>query len=222
MSPLGLGTDLAISVRDSASQTGITSIKATHGSIPMTGIWPRAPRRFWHVGPMARSVRGIALALSLLTGPDGQDAFSTLAGQKASARAGLNHRSLQIGWMTRPGFGLADVEVAAVVKAAVSALEQTGVQVEEVAIAALERDFALEVFNFLRVMEMKPAFAAAVAGRDQNEIYKMARSMLSLPDTPRHDYIEVEQAAERIRDGYADYFSRYDALITQVLPIHDW
>jgi aspartyl-tRNA(Asn)/glutamyl-tRNA(Gln) amidotransferase subunit A len=42
MSPIGLGTDLAISVRGPAAQTGITSMKATHGRVPMTGIWPRA------------------------------------------------------------------------------------------------------------------------------------------------------------------------------------
>jgi len=62
MSPLGLGTDLTISVRGPAAQTGIVALKATHGRVPMTGIWPRAPRRFWHVGPMARSVRDLALA----------------------------------------------------------------------------------------------------------------------------------------------------------------
>jgi aspartyl-tRNA(Asn)/glutamyl-tRNA(Gln) amidotransferase subunit A len=50
MSPLGLGTDLTISVRGPAAQTGIVALKATHGRVPMTGIWPRAPRRFWHVG----------------------------------------------------------------------------------------------------------------------------------------------------------------------------
>ena len=77
MSPLGLGTDLAISIRGPAAQTGIVSLKATHGRVPMTGIWPRAPRRFWHVGPMARSVRDLALALSQLAGPDGHDAFAT-------------------------------------------------------------------------------------------------------------------------------------------------
>lgn len=217
MSPLGLGTDLAISVRGPASQTGITSIKATHGSIPMTGIWPRAPRRFWHVGPMARSVRDIALAFSLLSGPDGQDAFATAAARPQSGEA-VGDRPLRIGWMTGPGFGPVDADVAAVVKAAAAALQQSGMQVEEVGIAALERDFALEVFNRLHVMEMKPAFAAAVAGRDPAEIYKMATTMLSLPDTPLQAYIEAEQAAERIRDGYAEYFSRYDALITQVLP----
>src|ERR1700720_2588984 len=77
MSPLGLGSDLAISVRGPAAHTGIVALKATHGRIPMTGLWPRVPRRFWHVGPMARSVRDIALAYSLLAGPDGADGFAT-------------------------------------------------------------------------------------------------------------------------------------------------
>src|SRR6201996_5048679 len=80
MSPLGLGTDLSISVRGPAALTGIVSLKATHGRVPMTGIWPRVPRRFWHVGPMARSIRDLSLAFSQLAGPDGHDAFSTSAG----------------------------------------------------------------------------------------------------------------------------------------------
>jgi aspartyl-tRNA(Asn)/glutamyl-tRNA(Gln) amidotransferase subunit A len=216
MSPVGLGTDLAISVRGPAAQTGITSMKATHGRIPMTGIWPRAPRRFWHVGPMARSVRDIALAFSQLVGPDGQDAF---ASSTVSFDAGRQPgQPLRIGWMVGPGFGPVDPEVAATVKAAADALAAIGLSVEPVGIPALERDFALDVFNRLHVMEMKPAFAAATAGHE-NEMYKMAKTMLSLPDTSMADYIDAEQAAERIRDGYADYFSRYDALITHVLPI---
>jgi len=219
MSPLGLGTDLAISVRGPAAQTGITSMKATHGSVPMTGIWPRAPRRFWHVGPMARSVRDIALAYSQLAGPDGKDAFSSSTGQFDTGLGNAPSRPLRVGWMVGPGFGPVDPEVAATVKAAAKALQDIGIFVEHVGIPALERDFALDVFNKLHVMEMKPAFAAATAGRSQDELYKMAKTMLSLPDTSMKDYIEAEQAAERLRDGYADYFSRYDALITHVLPI---
>lgn len=219
MSPLGLGTDLAISVRGPAAQTGITSMKPTHGRVPMTGIWPRAPRRFWHVGPMARSVRDIALAFSQLAGPDGEDAFAT---STVRFDAGLGHkpsRPLRVGWMVGPGLGPVDPEVAATVKAAADALADIGVLVEHVGIPALERDFALDVFNKLHVMEMKPAFADATAGRGPDELYKMAKTMLSMPDTSMKDYIEAEQAAERIRDGNADYFSRFDALITHVLPI---
>jgi aspartyl-tRNA(Asn)/glutamyl-tRNA(Gln) amidotransferase subunit A len=218
MSPIGLGTDLAISVRGPAAQTGITSMKATHGRVPMTGIWPRAPRRFWHVGPMARSVRDIALAFSQLVGPDGQDAFATSTVQFDAGIGRQPYRQLRVGWMVGPGFGPVDPEVAATVKAAAEALKDIGVFVEHVSIPALERDFPLDVFNRLHVMEMKPAFAEATAGHE-DKMYKMAKTMLSLPDTSMKDYIDAEQAVERLRDGYADYFSRYDALITHVLPI---
>ena len=218
MSPIGLGTDLAISVRGPAAQTGITSMKATHGRVPMIGIWPRAPRRFWHVGPMARSVRDIALAFSQLVGPDGQDAFATSTVQFDAGIGRQPYRQLRVGWMVGPGFGPVDPEVAATVKAAAEALKDIGVFVEQVSIPALERDFALDVFNRLHVMEMKPAFADVTAGHE-HEMYKMAKTMLSLSDTSMKDYIDAEQAVERLRDGYADYFSRYDALITHVLPI---
>ncbi len=218
MSPIGLGTDLAISVRGPAAQTGITSIKATHGRVPMTGIWPRAPRRFWHVGPMARSVRDVALAFAQLAGPDGKDAFASIT---TSFDAGIGRqpfRPLRVGWMVGPGYGPVDPEVQATVRAAADALQHIGIHVEQVGIPALERDFALDVFNKLHVMEMKPAFAETTGGHE-DLMFKMSSTMLSLPDTSMKDYIEAEQAAERIRDGYADYFSRYDALITHVLPI---
>ncbi|XYD12121.1 amidase (plasmid) [Methylobacterium sp. NMS12] len=219
MSPLGLGTDLAISVRGPAAQTGIVSLKATHGRVPMTGIWPRAPRRFWHVGPMARSVRDLALAFSQLAGPDGLDSFATSTVPFDAGIGGAPDRKLRVGWMVGPGFGPIDTEVAATVRAAAEALKGAGHRVEEVRIPALERDFALDVFNKLHVMEMKPAFREATAGRPDAEIYKMARTMLSLPDTSIEDYVAAEQAAERLRDGYAAYFRQYDALITPVLPI---
>ncbi|MGY6253172.1 amidase [Paraburkholderia caledonica] len=219
MSPLGLGTDLAISVRGPAAQTGIVSLKATHGRVPMTGIWPRAPRRFWHVGPMARSIRDLALAFSQLAGPDGQDAFASSTVQFDAGVVRSDDRPLRVGWMVGPGFGPVDPEVAATVQSAAEALRSVGCIVEPVSIPALERDFALDVFNRLHVMEMKPAFAEATAGHAQDELYKMARTMLALPDTSMKDYIDAEQAAERLRDGYAEYFTRYDALITHVLPI---
>lgn len=219
MSPLGLGTDLAISVRGPAAQTGIVSLKATHGRVPMTGIWPRVPRRFWHVGPMARSVRDLALALPQLAGPDGHDAFATSAAQFDAGLGRSPYRQLRVGWLVEPGFGPVDPEVGATVQAAAEALGNLGFFVEPVRIPALERDFALDVFNRLHVMEMKPAFAEATAGRSPDELYKMAKTMLSLPDTAMKDYIDAEQAAERLRDGYAEYFQTYDALITPVLPI---
>jgi aspartyl-tRNA(Asn)/glutamyl-tRNA(Gln) amidotransferase subunit A len=219
MSPLGLGTDLGNSLRGPAAQTGIVSLKATFGRVPMTGIWPRAPRRFWHVGPMAHSIRDLVLAFSLLSGPDGLDGFATSTVRFDAGMGDSPNRPLRVGWMVEPGFGPVDAEIAATVKGAAEALKSAGYFVESVRIPALERDFANDVFSRLHVMEMKPAFAEAAAGRTDDELYKMAKRMLALPDVSMTDYIDAEQAAERLRDGYAAFFTEYDALITQVLPI---
>jgi len=219
MSPIGLGTDLAISVRGPAAQTGIVSLKATHGRVPMTGIWPRVPRRFWHVGPMARSIRDLRMAFNVLSGPDGLDAFSSISSKFIPEASSKSNRQLRVGWMVGPGFGPVDPEVAAIVEEAASALRSLGLVVEAVNIPALERDFALDVFNRLHVMEMKEAFREATTGRSQEEIYKMAKTMLSIPDTSMKDFIDAEQAAERLKDGFAGYFQKYDVLLTHVLPL---
>lgn len=219
LSPLGLGSDLAISVRGPAANTGIVGLKATHGRIPMTGIWPRVPRRFWHVGPMARSVRDIALAYSLLAGPDGADGFAT-SPLRFDAGVGTSpERPPRVGWLVEPGFGPIDSEVAATVQAAATALQRAGCFVEPVRIPVLERDSALEVFYRLHVMELKPAFLEATAGREENELFKIAKGMLATPDTTMGDFVLAEQGAERLRDGFAEYFQRYDALLCPVLPI---
>jgi len=218
MSPLGLGSDLAISIRGPAANTGIVGLKATHGRIPMTGLWPRAPRRFWHVGPMARSVRDVALAYSVLGGPDGEDGFSTMPLSVDMGVGAAPNRPLRVGWLVEPGFGPIDAEVAATVKAAAEALHGAGCIVEAVRVPALERDDALEIFKRLHVMEMKPAFRDAVAGHE-DKMFSISKDMLASPDTSMDDFIEAEQAAERMRDGFAEYFTRFDALLCPVLPI---
>jgi aspartyl-tRNA(Asn)/glutamyl-tRNA(Gln) amidotransferase subunit A len=218
MSPLGLGTDLAISVRGPAAHTGIVALKATHGRVPMTGIWPRVPRRFWHVGPMARSIRDLSLAFSQLAGPDGQDGYSSSAVPFDAGVGSSNKHPLRVGWLVEPGFGPVDREVAATVEAAAEALKDFGHTVESVRIPALEHDFALDVFSRLHVLEMKPAVQEATAGRNDEEISYMAKYLLSLPDTPMKEYIDAEHAVERLKDGYAEYFQKFDVLLTPVLP----
>jgi aspartyl-tRNA(Asn)/glutamyl-tRNA(Gln) amidotransferase subunit A len=218
MSPLGLGTDLAISVRGPAANTGIIGFKPTHGRIPMTGIWPRAPRRNWHVGPMARSVRDVALAYSLLAGPDGFDSFSTSPLRFDTGVGTAPDRPLRVGWLVEPGFGPIDAEVAATVQKAAEALHGAGCVVEPVHIPALERENALDIFWKLHVMEVKPAFAEVTAGHE-DEMFSISKAMLATPDTAFADFVLAEQAAERLKDGFAEYFQRYDALLCPVLPI---
>lgn len=84
MSPFGLGSDLAISVRGPAAHTGIVSLKPTHGRIPMSGVWPRSPRRDWHVGPFDPRPRTDILASRRAGRP--RQFFCDLAGVRPGRR----------------------------------------------------------------------------------------------------------------------------------------
>ncbi|WP_239479481.1 amidase family protein [Lichenicola cladoniae] len=43
--------------------------------------------------------------------------------------------------------------------------------------------------------------------------------MLASSETPMDAFIDATQSAERMCDGFADYFSRFDALLTPTLPL---
>jgi aspartyl-tRNA(Asn)/glutamyl-tRNA(Gln) amidotransferase subunit A len=71
MVPATLGTDTAGSVRIPAAMAGISSIKPTHGRIPIGGIIPLAAT-LDHPGPMARSLADCSALLEAMAagGPD--------------------------------------------------------------------------------------------------------------------------------------------------------
>lgn len=223
MSPLGIGSDVAISTRGPAAHTGIVGLKATHGRVPATGHWPRVPRRFWHIGPMARSVRDVALAYSLLAGPDGADGFSTAApridtGLGIATDPGKSNRPLRVGWLARPGFfGPVDPEVVATVTAAAKALAGAGCTVEEVDLPILRETDGVSIFWQLQQMETRPAFEKVTAGHE-NELFHHVKAIFGSPDTSIADFVAAEQTVERLRDNFAGYFRRYDVLLCPVTP----
>jgi aspartyl-tRNA(Asn)/glutamyl-tRNA(Gln) amidotransferase subunit A len=87
-----------------------------------------------------------------------------------------------------------------------------------VSIPALEQENALDIFWKLHKMEVKPAFAEATSGHE-DEMFSISKAMLKESDTTMIDFIHAEQAAERLRDGFAAYFQSYDALLCPVLPL---
>src|SRR5215510_7941236 len=218
MSPLGVGSDLSISLRGPAAHTGVVGFKATHGRMPMTGHWPRVPRRFWHIGPMARSVRDVALAYSLMAGPDAADGFS-IGSPDVDIGVGMKPtRQVRVGWLASPGFfGPTDPEVVATVKAAAHALSDSGCHVEEVRLPVLEQTDANSVLWQLQQMESRPEFEKVTASHEA-QIFRHAKLILDTPDTPIADFVAAEQAVERLRDSFVDYFQHYDALLCPVTP----
>src|SRR6266480_3568007 len=75
-SALDIGSDTAGSIRIPAHFCGITGLKPTFGRVSRAGHIPPAggvAGRRTQVGPMARFVEDLVLALSIISGPDGED-----------------------------------------------------------------------------------------------------------------------------------------------------
>ncbi len=124
-----LGSDTGGSIRLPAACCGIVGLKPTYGRVSRAGVMPLS----WtmdHLGPMARTVRDVALMLGVVAGHDPLDATSSaravpdyvaaLDGPLAGLRAALPSAHFDEG---------VEPEVAAAFAAALRVLEQCGARV---------------------------------------------------------------------------------------------
>jgi aspartyl-tRNA(Asn)/glutamyl-tRNA(Gln) amidotransferase subunit A len=209
-SPLGLGSDVAISVRGPAHDTGIASIKPTYGRVPCTGHFPDALRRWWHVGPMARSVRDLRLALSILEGPDGVDVNAVEVPDDASPLA-------RVGWTTG-AFGPIDPEVAAVVAAAADALTDLGVRTEPVELPWLAAADHTRTSAVLMTAEIAPYLRGIVRDRVA-EVHPVIARTLRSPEISAASIEGAERAVSDLRASFGAWFEAYDVLLCPVITM---
>ncbi len=173
-------------------------------------------------GTRARTIRDLALAYSLLAGPDGADGYATTPPEFDTGLGADPDRPLRVGWLVDSGLGPTDPEIAATVREAADALRTTGAEVDAVSIPALERDNPLDLWNKLSLLEVKPAFQEITAG-DEDQMFTYSKFVESLPDTSMEDYVRAEQGVGRLRDSFAEYFHSYDLLLLPVttIPTHE-
>jgi aspartyl-tRNA(Asn)/glutamyl-tRNA(Gln) amidotransferase subunit A len=217
LSPIGIGSDVAISVRGPAALTGIVGLKATHGRIPYTGHWPEVLNRYWHIGPMARSIRDIATAFSILQGSDGVDGYAIHAKDTSPANCPIDGKPLRVGWLVEPGFGPVDPEVAAAVAEAAALLKAAGCSVEPVRIPALEQNNYLNIAVTLYSAELGGYIRKAVGNRDE-ELHFIGKAYANLAPTPIADYLDAERKVDNLKSSFAAYFEKYDVFLCPVIP----
>ncbi|TJZ97864.1 amidase [Actinacidiphila oryziradicis] len=123
-----LGTDTGASVRVPASLNGVVGLRPTFGAISNRGVIPLA-RTQDTVGPMAHSARTVARLLDVLTGFDALDPYSTRwSGEPATARLGMDIRSLRIGLPESFFFDDVDAGVSEVIDRFLEFLRREGAE----------------------------------------------------------------------------------------------
>lgn len=218
LSPLGLGSDVGGSIRMPAHCCGVVGLKATHGRIPLTGHWPDTLLRAMHVGPLARTVRDVALALQVLAGPDGHDPYAVPVPAPDVPDPAQPLPPLRVGWSPEAGAAPVDPEVQSVVKAAASRLAQLGCRVEPVRIAALEERDWQSISLTLYAAEGGAYLAPIIAGR-QHELHPFMQRRLAFSVSSLNDYLGALAEWERLRHDVAEYFTRYHLLLCPCVPL---
>jgi aspartyl-tRNA(Asn)/glutamyl-tRNA(Gln) amidotransferase subunit A len=217
MSPIGIGSDVAISVRGPAAFTGIAALKASHGRIPYTGHFPRVTQGWWHVGPMARTVRDVALGYSLLSGPDGIDGYAIHGKDIDSASTRIAGQTIRVGWVSDDAFAPVDPEITAAVTAAAAQLAELGCQVDQVTVPFLKEADGLNTLQTFVYGELVPYIKALAAGRDE-ELFPTGAAILAMDDPTFTQVLEAGTKREALRSAFAGYFQDYDVLLCPVTP----
>jgi aspartyl-tRNA(Asn)/glutamyl-tRNA(Gln) amidotransferase subunit A len=216
MSPIGIGSDVMISVRGPAAFTGVAALKATHGRIPYTGHYPRVTSHWWHVGPMARTIRDVALGYSILKGPDGIDGYAIHAREAQADGGGLAGQPVRVGWVSDAAFAPVDPEITAAVAAAARQLADLGCAVEEVTLPFLGDPFG--TLATLVYGEIVPSIKALAAGRE-SELHAVGAGIVGTPDPSFGDFAAAHAKVEALRSAFAGFFQKYDVLLTPVTPM---
>lgn len=208
LSPLGLGSDAGGSVRIPSHFCGIFALKPTEHRIPTTGHIPELPgrprglRHLGTLGPMARSVDDLALALTVLAGPDGRQ--WEVPPVPVEPVPATDARQIRLAWTE--DFGLPTDEAT---KTAIAALA-----------AALSRS-----------MVVRREVPAHVSLTEANEV-AMALFNAEVPRTPEaqpgerevtmREYIHLLDRRDRLISALETWFRTVDVLMCPVVGTAAW
>ena len=218
LTALGLGSDVGGSIRHPAHCCGVVGLKPTHGRVPLTGHWPATLLRWMHAGPLARSVRDLALCLGILGGPDGHDPYAVPVPLPILPGAPARLPGLRVGVTWDGGAAPVEAQVRAVVDRAASRLAELGCHVEPARIPALD-------YNDWNALTMTlygaegGAYLGEAIGARSSELHPALQRRLSFKVTSLDDYVASLTECDRLKHDTARFFGEFDLLLGPCSPI---
>jgi amidase len=223
---LEAGSDIGSSIRNPAHFCGVWGHKPTWGIVPRTGQalpWQTAAVDIDVVGPLARSAGDLALALSVMAGPEPIEA----AGWQLKLRAprGKRLRDFKVALMLdAPGFPV-DGQVQERLGALGRFLRKQKAAVDERARPAIDVQEAWRVYvQLLRSatsdrqtdadFERNLALARGLGPGDQSYYARATRAAV----LSHRDWLAANEARHRMRLAWAEFFRSYDVLLCPVAP----
>lgn len=216
-SPLGLGSDAAGSVRLPAHFCGITSIKPTTGRLPRTGHVPPAGgwvAEVWQIGPMARYVEDLKLAMEILSGEDGQD----FTAPPVPLDQPSGWRKLRLAFFTDNGFARCTSGTDEAVRSAAHHLADCGIAVEETTPPGMADAYELELALLgADGGEGIDAYMQTIGSGERHPLLEYGfLSRMRAREATMSQFASLWTQWDQYRAGLARFFGQYDAILSPV------
>ena len=215
-SPLGIGADSAGSIRQPAHFCGIAGIKPTPGRVPRTGHFQPAggvQDATFQIGPMARFVKDLILALPIIAGVDWRD--PTVVPMPLDDPSEVDLQNLRIAFHTDNGILSPTPETVETVRKIAKTLDDAGLAVEEERPDGIERSHEIlrALYDSDGGSDMRNMLRAAGTTR----ISPLVQRWLEMKDTNSisvADFSAVVFGWDEFRSTMLSFFTRYDAIIS--------
>jgi Asp-tRNA(Asn)/Glu-tRNA(Gln) amidotransferase A subunit family amidase len=214
--PLAVGTDGGGSIRIPSAFCGVYGHKPSFGLVPkMPGFrgWPTLSV----TGPIAASVRDLALALSVMAGPHPADwlSFPGPAGSYVDAVGYPRWDGLRVAVSEDLGFAALDPDVRTAFRAAVSAAADAGAQIVDAVPPA--RD-PLPLWDAIALPEGYASEGPLV--EDSRELVGDDAAAITLAgrDRSARDYLDAQAARSAYAEQWGRFFAEVDVLLAPALP----
>jgi Asp-tRNA(Asn)/Glu-tRNA(Gln) amidotransferase A subunit family amidase len=212
---LATGSDIGGSIRIPSSFCGTVGFKPPYGRVPEVEIFNLD--HYCHEGPMARTVRDVALLENVIAGPHPSDVASLRP--KLEIPAELDPiTGMRIALSTDLGCYDVDAEVVANTEAAADRLRDAGATVDEV----------LLPWNLAEIRRAARIHFAVIFGPSIQEIYDAHAGELASytrrfveesAEIGKEAFVEGLQLEGRIYAPLGELLDRYDALICPTFTI---
>ena len=217
MSAMGIGSDVGGSIRQPSHYCGIVGLKPTHGRVPLTGHRPLLMQRFFHIGPMARNVRDVALAFTVLAGPDWADSYAVPVPIPEFDHLDSPLPRLRVGWCPEGPFAPVSRDVQETVAKAAATLAELGCEVEQVSLDAWDEWPAQSTSMSFFLGDGSHVLKQIVKGRE-DELTWYIQWRMGQPTPTLEDYMESITKTELLREDLVRFFGTHDLLLCPTSP----